>query len=72
MMVALHRAQSPTAGLRGNSGALPVVISTLQLLLRAFMSKDIHLIRSRCCSKISVGVRAGKFQLGSRDCSRIC
>ena len=63
-------ARRQTAGLGGTWGAVEVLDSTLQLWLRAFMSSAIALIRSRNCSRIAVGVRAGNCRLGSRIWSR--
>ena len=50
---------------------LEVFDHATQLWLKAFMSSAITLIRSRGCSRISVGVRASNCQLRSRILSRV-
>ena len=53
-------------------GALGAFESTLQLWLRALMSRAIAWIRFRTCSRTAFGVRHGGCWLGSRIWSRDC
>ena len=62
--VLLNHAQHE-AVIRGSFEGCWISVSTLQLLSRAFMSREMDLIRSRSCSRTAVGERAGNFRLGS-------